>query len=65
MYFRLKIENLNNTIKLCIFELVYVPNFILSKQLWIRGRYLHKKSISDQKQKKVNIYTEFCIFKLV
>ena len=53
------------TIHFDMFELVFVPNFILNKELWIFGPNLRKKGYLWSKTEKVNIIVEFCIFDLV
>ena len=47
---RSKIEKMNITIKLYIFKLTYIPNFVLNWLFWIVGPNLHRKGISDQKK---------------
>ena len=53
------------TIEFGMFVLVFVPNFILNKELWIFGPNLRKKGYLWSKTEKVNIIVEFCIFDLV
>ena len=51
-------------IEFCIFELVWVSNFPLSKQFWIIGPNSPKKGIYNLKQttKKLKITFKICIF---
>ena len=35
-YFQFKTDKIDTTIEFCIFELVFVPNFTLNKQFWIK-----------------------------
>ena len=65
LYFRSKTEKSEYHHWILHIELVYVRNFSLNRQSWILGQNLPKKSISNWKQKKVNITNEFCIFELV
>ena len=63
-YFQFKTYKKNTTTEFCIFELVFVSNFTVKKQLnfWTKftlERYLCLKTI------KVNIIIEFRLFKLV
>ena len=51
-YFQSKTDKIDTTIKFCIFELVFVSNFTLSKQIWIFGLNLQKKDMYGQKQKR-------------
>ena len=51
-YFQFKTDKIDTTIKVCIFELVFVSNFTLNKQFRIFGPNLPKKDIYGQKQKK-------------
>ena len=62
-YFWSETENVNIIIEFCIFELVWVPNFILNKQFWILGPNLPKRRYFRSKLEFITI--EFCLFKLV
>ena len=42
-YFRSKTEKLNISIEFSIFELVYIPNFVLIRQSWFSGPNLLEK----------------------
>ena len=50
--FQSKTDKMDTTIEFCVFELVFVSNFTLNKQLWIFGQNLPRKSFSRLKQKK-------------
>ena len=52
MVIPVKNRKMNITIELCIFKLVYVPNFSLNLQFSFFGPNLPKKDISSLKQKK-------------
>ena len=41
-----------SAIEFCIFELIYLPNFILIWRFWVFGPSFPKKDISSEKQKK-------------
>ena len=51
-YFQSKMDKIDTTNKVCIFELVFVLNFTLNKQFLIFGPNLSKKDIYVPKQKK-------------
>ena len=63
-YFPSKTDKID-TIKFCIFELVFVLNFNLNKQFWIFWTKFTQERYLCSKTEKVNIIIEFHIFKLV
>ena len=46
---------MDTTIEFLLFELVFVSNFTLNKQLWIFGQNLPRKGFSGLKQKKCKL----------
>ena len=65
VYFRSKTKEVNTTIEFCIFELVYVPNFILNLHFFIFWTKFTQKEYLQSKTEKVNTTIEFWLFKLV
>ena len=63
-YFPSKTDKID-TIKFCIFELVFVLNFNLNKEFWIFWTKFTQERYLCSKTEKVNIIIEFRIFKLV
>ena len=62
-YFQFKWENLKVAVKFSIFQLVYVPNFILSRQfVW---NIFSRKECCRYKASGMNIIIELSIFALV
>ena len=57
-------RKLSTTIEFFILELVQVPNFKINWQFRFFRPNLPKNGICGRNRKKVNITTEFCIFKL-
>ena len=64
-YFQSKLEKIDITIEIFIFELVFISNFTLNKQFSILKPNFPRKDICRQKTEKVNITIESRIFKLV
>ena len=64
-YFRLKLEKMNITIELCIFEPSLGTKFQLKLAILIFWTKFTQKCYFRSKLEKINITIEFCLFELV